>query len=128
MSVTNKQFSIWAASMVASLAAAFAAAGASQASNGPALCEIVARSSGGIVAVSALAHAGGNGMTGSYRLTVSGDGTDIRQGGAFAARAGETVRLGSAELDEAGGGYDVKLDVTAGDVTASCAKYVGDRL
>lgn len=123
MTVSNKQFSIWAACMVASLAAAFAAAGASQAGSGPAQCEIAAKSSGGMVAIDALAHADGA-LNGTYRLTVSGNGTNINQAGEFDASAGETVRLGSATLGGSGS-YNVKLDVTAGGVTAQCAERVG---
>ncbi len=40
MTVSNKQFSIWAACMVASLSAALAAASATQSQYGPAQCEI----------------------------------------------------------------------------------------
>lgn len=46
MTASNKQFSIWAACMVASLSAALAAASATQATHGPAQCEIAKSSRG----------------------------------------------------------------------------------
>ena len=123
MTGTTKQYSIWAASMVASLAAAFAAAGATQAGSDSLSCEIAARPSGNVTAIEGLAHAG-KALNGSYRLTVSGSGTDIRQGGAFGAAAGETARLGSVMLGGTGG-YDVRLEVTADGATVRSGERVG---
>ena len=124
MTVTTKQFSIWAASMVASLAAAFAAVGATQAGSDTMRCEIAAAPSGGMTAIEGLAHAG-EAAAGTYRLSISGAGANISQGGEFDALAGETVTLGSAMLGGPGGGYDVKLEVTAGGRTVQCAERVG---
>lgn len=126
MTGVNKQYSIWAASMVASLAAAFAAVGASQAASDRLSCEIAAHPSGGMTAIEGLAHAGES-LSGSYRLTISGGGSNIRQGGAFDASAGETVTLGSATLGGSSGGYDVELELTTNGDTVRCDERVGGR-
>lgn len=124
MTGTNKPFSIRAACMVASLATAFAAAGAVQASSDSLRCEIATASSNGMTSIEGLAHAAGA-TAGTYGMTISGNGTDIRQGGEFDARAGQTVTLGSAMLGGSGRSYDVRLEISAGGKTAHCAERVG---
>lgn len=121
---TKTQFSIWAAFMVASLGTAIAASGAVQAGGGPAQCEIVAKNSGGMVAIEALAHAQ-KAASGSYDLNISGRGASLDQRGDFKALSGETVTLGSAMLTASGHGYDVSLTITAGGTSAQCAQRVG---
>lgn len=124
MTGTNKHFSIWAACMVASLGAAFAAAGASQPDSGPLRCEIVASSSGGMTQIAGLAHAG-KALSGSYQLRVSGPGTSINQGGEFDAASGRPATLGSVTLGGSARSYDVRLEVRAGGHTVSCAERIG---
>lgn len=121
---TKTQFSIWAAFMVASLGAAIAASGAVQAGSSAAQCEIVAKNSGGMVSIEALAHAQ-TAMSGGYELTISGPGTSLNQGGAFDARAGETVSLGSAMLTASGRSYDVRLKLLADGTVSQCSERVG---
>ena len=43
----------------------------------------------------------GGAVSGTYRLTLAGGGADIRQQGDFAARAGESLVLGQADLGRA---------------------------
>lgn len=124
MTGTTKQFSIWAACMVASLAAAFAAAGASRANSDAVRCEIAAAKTGGGAAIEALAHADHD-LTGTYRLKVSGNGARIDQGGEFDARAGTTATLGSVMLGGSGSSYDVRLEVKASGKTVTCTERVG---
>ena len=66
MTASSKPYSIWAASMVASLAAAFAAVGATQAGAGRASCEIAANALPGVVALAGRADAAT--LPGSLRL------------------------------------------------------------
>jgi len=123
MTVTTKQYSIWAASMVASLAAAFAAVGATRAGSDTPRCEIAASAAHGIVTLEARAHAR-EALAGSYSFEVSGAGTQIRQGGAFGAAAGATATLGSVRLG-GGGPYEARLGISTGGGTVQCAEWTG---
>lgn len=125
MTEGRKQFSIRAACMAAGLATAFAAVGASGAAQreGPLACDIVARSSGGSIALESVALAG-EGLSGSYSFKVRGPGTSISQGGPFEAAAGEAVTLSQVMVSN-GRSYDVELEVSAGGVTAICSDTVG---
>lgn len=117
--MTNgKQFSIWAAFMVASLGAAFAAAGASQAGS-QVQCEIATKSSGGVTVIEGIVHAQKS-TTGTYTMKVSGPGANISQGGDFETTADRATVLSSVALS--GTGQRIDLDVTAGGETASCSK------
>ena len=118
MTVTTKHYSIWAASMVASLAAAFAAVGATQAGSESLRCEIAANSAHGTVTLEGRAHAS-QALAGSYSFEVEGAGTRISQGGAFGAAAGATAALGSVRLG-GGGPYEARLTVTADGDTVRC--------
>lgn len=129
MTGSTKQYSIWAASMVASLAAAFAAVGAVNASGAGAdrmRCEIVASASRGIVTLEGRAE-GIEALSGSYRFEVSGTGTQIRQGGPFGAAAGASATLGSVQL---GGSspYRATLEISADGETVQCAEWTGGTL
>lgn len=126
MTGSTKQYSIWAASMVASLAAAFAAVGATQAGSEKMRCEIAANSAHGAVTLEGRAQAG-EALAGSYRFEVSGAGTQIRQGGAFGAAAGTTATLGSVRLG-GGGPYEARLEITANGMTVQCAEWTGRAL
>ena len=124
MSGHDKPFSIWAACMVVGVAAAFIAAGASEASSSKIQCEIATTESGNFTAIESLVHATEM-ANGSYTLTVSGTGTNIRQGGAFSANAHETVKLGTVNLGSTSKGYDLRLDITANGKTTQCAEWIG---
>jgi hypothetical protein len=62
-------------------------------------------------------------VEGTYSLSVSGAGADIKQGGGFAVAAGETRRLGSVTLS--GGSYEVRLDVAWPGGSRTCSTTVG---
>lgn len=123
MTATSKHFSIWAAFMVASLATAFAAAGASQAGSGALRCEIAAEVSGGATRIAGLAYAD-KALSGSYRLRVSGPGASIDQNGEFDAAAGGSAMLGQVMLGGDARSYDVRLEVKAAGHTASCVERI----
>ncbi|GGE15487.1 hypothetical protein GCM10011390_38260 [Aureimonas endophytica] len=112
-------------------AGALATIGDAGASAGPLRCEIRAVPSGGMVALEALARSDRS-VGGSYAFQVTsagrGGGTDIHQGGAFRAAAGETARLGRVTLGADGAVYDATLDVTVGGRTISCTERVGGAL
>ena len=126
MSVTTKQYSIWAASMVASLAAAFAAVGATQAGSENLRCEIAASSAHGMLTLEGRAQAR-EALAGSYSFEVEGTGTRIRQGGAFDAAAGAIAALGTVRLG-GGGPYEARLTITANGGTVQCAQWSGPAL
>ncbi len=121
MTHTNKRVIGAAAMLLIGLGAGVAGIGSSQASasDGPLSCAIETSRSGGMVAIESVAKSQ-RAVTGSYSFSVRGGGTNIRQGGEFEAGAGETVTLGQVTLS--GGGYDLKLEVSAGGRTASCSQ------
>ena len=88
-------------------------------------CAIETTRSGG--GVSVLAVAGSKAPTsGTYRLTVTGGGgnsTSIRQGGEFSVGPTADAELGRVIVGP--GSYDVRLDLTASNGTASCREHVG---
>ncbi|MFO7921057.1 MAG: curli-like amyloid fiber formation chaperone CsgH, partial [Nioella sp.] len=59
-------------------------------------------------------------VSGRYSLGLAGRGTDIRQAGAFTARAGETLTLGQSMLSGAASAYDTELTVTVDGRSYSC--------
>lgn len=123
MTHTNKRFIGAAAMLLIGLGAGVAGIGASQASasDGPLSCAIETSRSGGMVAIESVATSD-RAVIGSYSFSVRGGGTNIRQGGEFEAAAGETVTLGQVMLG--GGGYDLKLEVSAGGRSASCSQRI----
>lgn len=65
-------------------------------------------------------------LSGSYRLSLAGRGTTIRQGGAFDARAGETLTLGQSMLSGAASAYDTDLTVTVDGQGYNCRAMATD--
>lgn len=65
-------------------------------------------------------------LSGQYAFTLSGRGTNIRQGGPFTARAGETVTLGQSMLSGAASAYDTELTLTVDGQRYSCAPVATD--
>lgn len=128
MTASTTHYSIWAASMVASLAAAFAAVGAVSAGQGGdrMRCEIVASAAPGVVTLEGRAVAAAP-LSGSYSFEASGPGAQIRQGGPFDAAAGATATLGSVRLG-GGGPYEAKLTVNANGESVQCAHRSGGAL
>lgn len=122
MTVSTRQYSIWAASMVASLAAAFAAVGATQAGSGSMQCEIVASASHGIVSIEGRAGAT-HALAGAYSFKVSGAGTQIRQAGPFGSTPGATATLGSVQVGGSGP-YNATLEISAKGGTVRCTETI----
>ncbi len=123
MTGSTKQYSIWAASMVASLAAAFAAIGAVSAGSDKVHCEIVvASASRGIVTLEGRVGAP-QALSGSYRFEVSGTGTRIRQSGPFGVVPGATATLGSAQVGGSGI-YEAALEISALGETVRCTETI----
>lgn len=124
MTHTTRTFTGAGAALLIGLAAAGVSIGASQASvsDGPLSCAIETSRSGGGIAIESIARSE-RAASGSYSFSVRGGGTNIRQGGEFDARAGETVTLGEVMLG--GGSYDLRLEVSAGDRSVSCSHRIG---
>ena len=59
-------------------------------------------------------------LSGSYSFALAGHGTNIRQGGSFTARAGETVTLGQSMLSGPASAYDTELRLTVDGQTYRC--------
>ena len=59
-------------------------------------------------------------LSGTYNLTLVGGGTNIRQGGPFSARPGETVTLGQATLSGTPDRYDAELSISVNGTTYNC--------
>lgn len=129
MTGSTKHYSIWAASMVASLAAAFAAVGAVSASRAGAdrmHCEIIASASRGILTLEGRAESL-EALSGAYRFEVTGPGTQIRQAGPFGTAAGAGATLGSARVGGSGP-YEARLEISANGETVECAPWRGAAL
>lgn len=125
----KRQYSIWAASMVASLATAFAATGAvtaAQSGSDKMQCEIAASSARGIVTLEGRAHALET-LSGSWRFNVEGTGTHISQSGELGMAAGATLKLGSVQLGGSGP-YEARLEINANGQTVQCAEWTGRAL
>lgn len=107
--------------LAAALAGTLGIAGAALAAGGddaPFTCEIRQSERFGMTALEAVVHAD-RALSGSYRFVVQGGGTNIRQGGDFAAGRGETATLGMVTVGK-GARLDASLTVDAGGVSASC--------
>ncbi|MEO4000191.1 curli-like amyloid fiber formation chaperone CsgH [Mesorhizobium sp. CAU 1732] len=124
MTDIRKPFSIGAAVLVAGLGAAFAASGASQADSDAPRCEIIASTSGGTASIRGVVHAD-RALSGEYSFTVSGQGTNIRQGGAFEAQAGETATLGSVQVGGSARSLDIRLELNANGQQSVCEQTLG---
>lgn len=114
------------APLMVGLGIAVAAVGVGQAgssSGGPLDCEIVQTTSGGMMRLEAVARAN-RALAGTYQFRVTGGGVNISQGGEFEASASAPSTLGSVMLGGSSGGYDVRLEVKAGGLSATCAQHV----
>ena len=96
----------------------------------PTTCEIKAASSGDMLALQGVAHAG-IALSGSYQMRVSGQGpggsTNLNQGGQFNAAAGEAVTLGQVMVDNSGGTYDVTLSIDSAGGKVDCQGHFGSQ-
>jgi len=86
----------------------------------PIACDIAIDQNGRMVSFQGRVQASHD-LSGTYSLTLSGGGTNIRQGGAFAADAGDIVTLGQANLSGTPDRYDVDLTLSIDGETYSCA-------
>lgn len=86
----------------------------------PLACEITAQQNGHMVNFQGRVMANES-LSGTYSLTLSGSGTSIRQGGAFTARAGETVTVGQANLSGSADRYNATMTLSVNGGTYNCA-------
>ena len=93
---------------------------ASTLSYAPLACTLDVEQNGRLVAFQGHVQAN-EPVSGTYSLTLSGGGTNIRQGGPFSARPGETVTLGQANLSGTPDRYDAELSITVNGTTYNCA-------
>ena len=123
LSVSKLRHVIPATLIVAGLGLA-AATGATAtppaAETAPIACDVAVDQNGRMVSFQGRVQASHD-LTGTYSLTLSGGGTNIRQGGAFAADAGDIVTLGQANLSGTPDRYDVDLTLSIDGETYSCA-------
>lgn len=90
------------------------------AASAPLACDIAVDQSGRMVNFQGRVQAH-EALTGTYALTLSGGGTNIRQGGAFSAREGEIVTLGQANLSGDPSRYDATMVLSVNGATYNCA-------
>ncbi|WP_071676125.1 curli-like amyloid fiber formation chaperone CsgH [Nioella nitratireducens] len=95
------------------------------ASTAPFACEIAVDESGASTQFQGRLQAN-SAVTGRYDLSLAGRGTNIRQAGAFTARADETVTLGQAMLSGPASRYDADLSITVNGVTYRCQTMATD--
>lgn len=103
----------------AGLAAACTTASVAQETAAPFACQISVDDTGRSTAFRGLVQANES-LSGSYSFSLAGRGTNIRQGGAFSARAGETVTLGQSMLSGDPADFDAELTLTVNGETYSC--------
>jgi hypothetical protein len=93
----------------------------------PLRCEIRSTESGGMIALEGVVEADAA-TDGGYQFQVvssgGGNNTNIRQGGAFSAEAGEAVTLGRVVLG-GNGAYEARLTLDANGETVECFEEVG---
>ena len=106
----------------AGLAAACTTASVAQETAAPFACQISVDDTGRATAFRGLVQATES-LSGSYSFSLAGRGTNIRQGGAFTARAGETVTLGQSMLSGDPADFDAD-DVLVG-VDAEVVRVLG---
>lgn len=94
-------------------------AATSDAATAPFACEIAVAETAAGTRFEARLQAN-DALSGSYRLSLAGRGTDIRQAGAFSASAGETLTLGQSMLSGAASAYDSELTITVDGRSYSC--------
>jgi len=104
----------------AGLAAACTTASVAQdTATAPFACQIAVEDTGRATSFRGLVQASES-LSGSYSLHLTGRGTNIRQGGGFSARAGETVTLGQSMLSGDAADYTAELTLTVNGATYSC--------
>lgn len=112
------------AALALTLAGCAASAGSGSASAGPLQCEIVAKTSGGMTRLEAVAHAE-RPTSGQYSFQISSSGasgsSNVRQGGEFEAAPGRSATLGTAGFG-AGASYKATLEVNANGERVTCEK------
>ena len=90
----------------------------------PVRCEIQRSTAGGTMTLTPVVHAD-VAVSGSYKFRVSGSSrggsSNIDQGGPFAVKAKEAVKLSSVSLG-AGGSFDATLTVTVNGSTLGCSE------
>ena len=90
----------------------------------PVRCEIQRTTAGGTMTLTPVVHADIP-VSGSYKFRVTGNSrggsSNIDQGGPFAAKAKEAVKLSSVSIG-AGGSFDATLSVTIDGSTLSCSE------
>ncbi len=103
----------------------------SQAGSETARCEITSTVNGGMIALTGQAAATPD-VSGTYRLTVKGSGTNgstnISQGGRFTTSAEGTATLGTMMLTSSGAVYEADLTIAIGSETRSCSETFGGRI
>ncbi|MBO6900843.1 MAG: hypothetical protein JJ864_05800 [Rhizobiaceae bacterium] len=110
---------------VAIAGAAYAATNGEDTANG---CEIRTTQNGSMISLDGVFVAD-VAVSGSYKLQITsaggGGNTNIRQGGAFSAQAGEEVTLGRVMVGGYGASYDASLEVEADGETLKCSERIG---
>ncbi|MEO1701728.1 MAG: curli-like amyloid fiber formation chaperone CsgH [Pseudomonadota bacterium] len=85
--------------------------------NGPLTCSIAQTKTNGMIRLDAKVSATAD-LSGKYRFSVSGNGTNINQGGPFVASSDGDTTVGVIQLSS--GAYSVKLDVDADGKSVMC--------
>lgn len=97
-----------------------AAAVSATTTTAPLACDIAVDQNGHMVSFQGRVQATES-LSGTYSLTLSGGGTNIRQGGSFTAPAGEVVTLGQANLSGTPERYDATMTLNVNGATYNCA-------
>ncbi|MEO1748990.1 MAG: curli-like amyloid fiber formation chaperone CsgH [Pseudomonadota bacterium] len=85
--------------------------------SGSLTCSIAKTKTNGMVRLDAKVSSTSE-VSGEYRFSVRGNGTNINQGGPFFASSGGDTTVGMIQLSS--GAYTVKLDVDAGGKSVKC--------
>lgn len=88
---------------------------------GPISCAIEQTRTNGLVRLDAVVSADQD-LSGEYRFSVKGSGTNINQGGRFVAVPNKDTKVGVIQLSK--GAYNVKLTVDGGGNSVSCTESV----
>jgi hypothetical protein len=127
----TRRFSASAVALFVGLGAAGLAMDASRAGSttgGAIRCEIQASSTNGMIALEGVVRADVE-VSGSYRFRVKtaggAGGSNIQQGGNFAASPGGAVTLSRVMLGGQGAVYDATLEIESGGMTVLCEERVG---
>lgn len=108
-----------------------AGAGSVEAAAGGVRCEVQIKARSGGVTLEGIVHSNAA-IDGTYQLVVTksggGGSSDINQGGAFSAVAGEDTSLGTVMLGGNGGSYTAKLKVKWNGNSTECREKVSGSL